>query len=147
MPGEYCELNTGDSSQKWRFTKDQTLFAKADMLAQRFLRQDPHVCDRDYAHLDGYKSCVGSQGTTWWKPLDGGVNATIVYPILAQKLATYLNTSSLFRTYRRYPDASIRTRLGVMKHVENSKFGFLGVRPNSNQDYMEYEDFGFKMCR
>lgn len=146
VDGDWCELNTGLSAHRWRFTKNQEKLAKGGLFDQRVLWQEPHTCDRDYSHFDGYKSCSGSPGWTWWKSLDGGTNASIIYPNSLLKSTTYLNTSWLFRTYRLYPDSSIRTRIGIMKHVTNHMFGFLGVRAGSPLSYNTYEDYSFKKC-
>jgi hypothetical protein len=144
--GDYCELKGGISEHRWRFTKNQERYSKGGLFKQGVLFQEAHTCDRDYEHMKDFKSCVGSPGVTWWKSLDGGVNATVVYPTFNTRDTTYLNTSWLFRTYREYPDSSVRLRLGVMKHVNNPTFGFLGSRRSAVFDYTSYEHFAFKKC-
>ena len=134
----WCDLDTGVYAQRWRFSKGDLARDQAPSLSsQNVLKQDPHTCDRDYAHLAGFRSCVGSNVASWWQHLgnDG-------QPIPGRNS---LNMSSLFRTYRRQNN-SIRTRVGVMKHVDNPQFGFLGTRKGSPLTYRSWADYSFKLC-
>ena len=146
-PSDSCQLDTGTSSQRWRFTKSRTIdqTATGGIFQQRVLRQEPHTCDRDYSYFEGMTSCVGGFNQAWWKHLNSTVNPDIIIFDLTTPQHT-LGRSSLYKTYSRTTTQDIATRIGVMKHVNNPRFGFLGSREGATKTYTSYGDFGFKMC-
>lgn len=91
-------------------------------------------------------SCHGSPSFTWWRRLGNGTS--VVNPDFNNQDGTYLARGTLIRTYRVRESLGgrVTARLGVMRHVNNPKFGFLGKGPVSGLSYTSYTDFNFRKC-
>lgn len=97
-------------------------------------------------HMRNMMSCHGSPSFTWWRRLGNGTS--VVNPDFNNQDGTYLARGTLIRTYRVRESLGgrVTARLGVMRHVNNPKFGFLGKGPVSGLSYTSYTDFNFRKC-
>lgn len=145
-PGSWCEFDTGDYANSWSFSRQQDGYNGAGFAEQGVMWQEAHTCDRDYMHMRNMRSCHGSPSFTWWKGLANG--SSVVNPDFENQEATYLGQGSLIRTYRVRPSLGgrVTTRIGVMRHVDNPFFGFLGKGPVPGLQYRDYTDFKFTKC-
>lgn len=152
--GEYCEFNVKEYLNSWKFTKQQTGSDGLGFFNQGVLMQEAHTCDKDYMHISGMKSCVSIPGKVWWKKINDST-ADYVEPDNTSPQtteATYLKQSNLIRTYNfNENDQTVTARLGVMRHVSDQFFGFMGKKPDPGPgsgipDYLQYSDFGFQKC-
>lgn len=153
-PG-WCELDAGQAVQRWPFTKSQEDRSEREstLFTQGILKQEAHTCDRDYMYVRGMMSCHGYPSQTWWRPMNG-TNLQVVYPNFLNQASTYLKQMNLFRTYRS-PSSSASTsnstsdsiRIGVMRHMNDTRFGFLGKRATApNRPYDTYPSWQFTKC-
>lgn len=60
----WCEFEVDSITQRWGFTKLQPNGEEGGngFMGQNFMKQQAHVCDRDYMHMQGMVSCHGSPG-------------------------------------------------------------------------------------
>jgi hypothetical protein len=104
-------------------------------------------------YVRGMRSCHGYPGETWWKPING-TNLQVVYPNVLNQGSTYLKQMNLFRTYRPPSSSAFtsnstsdRLRIGVMRHMSDARFGFLGKRASApGSPYNTYPSWKFTKC-
>ena len=142
----WCEFDTGDLANSWAFSKEQAGHSGVGFNQQGVMWQEAHTCDRDYMHMRDMRSCHGSPSFTWWKGLAEG--SAVVNPNFMDMDGTYLKQGSLIRTYRLRPSMGgrVTASIGVMRHVDNPFFGFLGGGRVPGLQYRDYTDFRFTKC-
>jgi hypothetical protein len=141
-PQTVCLLDGRKSAWKYTsLTNDETY---ADLVSQGILKQEAHICDRDYMHLLNRVSCTASPANAWWKRYSDG---NIILPSLSNVEGTYLKQASVMKIYHRFFDG-IQVKMGVLPNIADSRFGFLGKRTGKDGSlpYLSYPEFGFKRC-